>query len=352
MKGLHAVRKLLVIADGNGQIGLGHLKREADLINALGARSGWRAWLATRESSAEALGFFRSFVRADTEIVRLEQDQALPMLIEQVTPDLGVIDLLNGRFDACSATLAASRVLSLGVGDWSEPRPCGTALVLNANPCNLEAKRSLYAASGVTALLGPQYFMAAPELAGGAAAEEAPSRREGPVREILVALGGGDLTNVLGRVLEVIAPLARSRAIRLRVLPSPVSRFKEDNRARFEPTGVEFLQPVESIGPLLQGADLLVASHGNIAYESAILGVPMVAVNLIECQYEQAEEMERLGAVVNAGIGSALRSEAFRELLERVLDDVKLRRRMTERRRALVDGRGLERLIATLDERL
>ena len=339
------MRKLFVIADGGPRIGFGHLKRQADLINALQARAGWRACLATTESSPEAVTFFRELC-PETDHLALPGVEGLGRAIEQAKPDLVVVDVLNGRFEACGAAASACGAVSLAVGDWSQPHPTRTAMLLNANPREVERKRAFYEAAGVEALLGPGYFMAS------AALRQAPGARSprSGVLEVLVALGGGDRTDALARILEALRPITASRGLRVRVLISPVSAFTPDP-ASAENGTVEFLQAVRDVRPLLQSADLLIASHGNIAYESAVLGVPMIAVNLVACQQEQAEEMERLGAVVNAGPGESLESEPFRHLVERLLDDGPGRKAMATRRRELVDGRGLERLMDALDRR-
>ena len=344
-------RRLLILADGSPAIGMGHLKREADLLNALQARSAWRGWLATRDSSPEAISFFQQLAQ-EVDVVEVKQPGALDRLIDAVRPDLATVDFLNGSFDASCEVLAASETFTIGVGDWSIPRPCRTTLVLNANPCQVEAKQAFYASVGVTALLGPDYFMASPAFTANSTRARLEGVTVGPVRELLVALGGGDEQNVLDRLLEVLVPLATTRGIHLRVLQSPVALFVQENRRRFGQPGVEFMWNVKDMVPLLQQTDLLIASHGNIAYESAILGVPMIALNLVVCQDEQAQEMSRCGAVVNLGMGQVLERSRVLDEVVRVLDDPALRALMSQRRRELVDGRGLARLIAAIDERL
>lgn len=341
--------RLLIRADGNPYIGTGHLKREADLAIELIRNGKWRAWLVTLDSSVKAIEFFRVLTKGKVKIIRMEAASEFRRIVARLSPDLIVIDVMNWENELYQEVLEGSNLLSVVVSSWSSGKPCQSDLLVNSNPCELETKERYYKALGVRALLGLRYFMADPNLSKVALSRDVPKKK---ARNVLLALGGGDTRNSVGQLLEILVPLARKRNLHLHVLQSPVSKFVHNNIERFSKEPVDFLWRVESVIPLLCKADLLIGTHGNMGYESAVLGVPMIAVNLVDLQNQQAEEMARYGAVANAGLAHDLDAGEFSEVVEGVLDDYELRRRMWRRRRELVDGRGIYRIIKMIRQLL
>ncbi len=327
---------LLIRAEGNRAVGMGHLKREADLALEM-IRRGWEVSLFTQDSDLQASEFFRQITQ--NKVRHVTDPSAWQDLLRQSR--VLVLDVLHRDDDAAWMTELRGDVkipVSV-VTDDSAPRPCFGDALINCNPCRLEEKVRYYADQKIPAYLGPDWFMADPGL--GPARKQ--YRFSGRLRKIGMIFGGVDEHNTTGMLLDYLRNKIDRLNLSVEVLQSPVSRFREENIRKFVHPGICFHSQLESLSGFLLNCDLLLASHGNAAYEACLVGVPMIAVNQVPRQNEQAEEMERRGAVINAGMDNALRAGKLDEVFEDPGKCPERLRRQSETKRRLVDGEGLRR---------
>lgn len=154
----------------------------------------------------------------------------------------------------------------------------------------------------------------APVLMNGALPPSQPDRA-------FIALGGCPDTGALARILGAVA---RLKAIRhVDVLLSPVG---EDGR------GLPAMPPhqelvlhrgVPELMPLLGQATLVVASMGNLAYEALALGRATCLVGLKDFQHRLADELDRLGLAVSAGLLQHANDRRLTNCLRRTLAEAR-----------------------------
>jgi UDP-2,4-diacetamido-2,4,6-trideoxy-beta-L-altropyranose hydrolase len=148
---------------------------------------------------------------------------------------------------------------------------------------------------------------------------------------VLITTGGGDLGGLAGRV----AAQLRERVAGLELVWGP--GFDSE-----PPPGVTVLElPASLLEPLLR-ADAVVCAGGQTMLEAAATGAPALVLEGAPNQRRQIAALAGLGAVV------PVREKEVPAELDRLLESTSLRRDLSRRAQAAVDGRGALRVAAEL----
>ncbi len=114
---------------------------------------------------------------------------------------------------------------------------------------------------------------------------------------------------------------------------------------------MQIVQPGTSVTMAVEmmNADLVITSAGRTVYEAAAVGVPTIvlAQNLRETTHTH------LGAEhgnLYLGLGRLVTDGTIQDQVSRVLADVELRREMSARARASVDGKGVRRIVRRIED--
>jgi len=101
---------------------------------------------------------------------------------------------------------------------------------------------------------------------------------------------------------------------------------------------------VQNMADLMAQADLAIASFGITAYELAAMGIPAIYICLTDDHAESARAFVDAGIAFNLGKFCEITPEILAWAVFPVLINSELRRRMSARASALVDGRGVNRV--------
>jgi len=96
-------------------------------------------------------------------------------------------------------------------------------------------------------------------------------------------------------------------------------------------------------------ADVAIGGAGTTSWEMCFLGLPGLGVVLADNQQGVADELSKQGILVNLGRSSELAQSTVATELRRLAGSPSARREMSVRGRALVDGRGAERVVSALN---
>lgn len=162
--------------------------------------------------------------------------------------------------------------------------------------------------------------------------------------QVLVTMGGSDpagLTLKAVEALELIdedfhADIVLGRGF---THDSVLSNLLEKTSRQFT-----IRRNVQNMADLMVQADLAIASFGVTAYELAAMGVPAIYICLTEDHAESARAFVDAGIAFNMGKSSEITPETLAQAVFPVLINSELRRRMSARASALVDGRGVNRI--------
>ena len=168
-------------------------------------------------------------------------------------------------------------------------------------------------------------------------------------KNILVTLGGGDADNVTAKVLEALRQLD-GLDVSVQVLVGPLNPHV---CALAERAGahIQLQTDVADTAALMAWADIAVAAGGTTAWELAFMQTPALLLVLAENQAGVAAGIHNFGAAQTLGQAGNLTSVDIADALRGLISDPTRRARMAEHGRVLVDGRGVERVIAAMTER-
>ena len=225
------------------------------------------------------------------------------------------------------------------IDDLARTHDCDLLLDQNFHP----DPNARYATGTFITLLGPRYALLRPEFAQ-ARAHVAP--RDGAVGRLLVFMGGMDADNVTGLVLQAITQLNRP-ALRIDVVIGTNHPAQQAIEAFCEsrPGAQCHVQTFDMAG-LLARADLAVGAGGSATWERCALGVPTLALALVDNQRELLASAARHGFVYAPdGLPTAFTLAMH---IDALLDNTALRSHLSRTAFALVDGKGAQRVAAAL----
>jgi UDP-2,4-diacetamido-2,4,6-trideoxy-beta-L-altropyranose hydrolase len=340
---------LLVRADADLLRGTGRMMRCLALVQAWRGRGGDATFISRCENPAlrariEAAGAGLISLRASDCA-----DGGIAVTRDQLALNKTAVLVLDGndfRFEQQQTLRVSGHPLM--VIDQSAGRERTYAdIVLNPNFGALASNYSPNA--GTTLLTGPTYAMLRPEF--GVWRRRFRSIRT-VARRILVTLGGSDPDNVTLRIIEVLTRLG-APALEVKVVVGPANPHLKTLRKAVASFALpmQLLTDVPDMASLMGWADLAVSDAGSTCWELACLGVPAVVLALTEQQTRLAGEIELNGVAQNLGWHAAISADRLASALDVLLYSSFRRLRMSQQGRALIDGRGAERVVQALRER-
>ena len=337
---------VLIRADA-GRMGTGHVMRCLALAHAWQKTGGRVAFaLATAPATVEA--------RLAADRVAIHRITALPGSTADAAQTVAIAHRLGARrvvvdgyhFDVrFQRAVKAADLALLLVDDYGHAAAYLADLVLNQNLHADEAsyrKREAY----THLLLGTRYALLRQEFLQWRDWTR-PMRPR--TRRVLVTLGGTDPDNATATVIRALR-LLDPRKLEVRVAVGPASAHRDallDDVAGAR-CAMQVLEGVSDMPALMAWADVAVSAAGSTCWELAFMGAPVVLIVLAEHQRAIAASLVRAGMAVDAGWHRQLSEDALAGAVDGLLSTPQVRRQMSSRARALVDGQGARRVATCL----
>jgi len=342
---MSAAQNLVFRCDANVAMGTGHVMRCLALAQAwLGAGVDVTFAMAEATPSIEARLRIESIqvIRLAVAAGSLEDTAQTADLAHKQNAQWVVVD--GYQFDAhYQSQLRSSGLKVLFVDDNGEAAPYSADLVLNQN---LHASEGMYRdrEAHTRLLLGPRYILMRREFGFWRKRKIEIAER---ARRILVTMGGSDPDNVTEQVLQV---LLAEKELELTVVVGGSNPHLASIEAAIAGANgsVRLLKDVGDMPSLMVWADLAVAGAGTTSWEMCMMGLPTALCVLAPNQERIAGELARLGAALNLGYPCRAPKSKTAESLRELVRSEEKRTRMSERSRQIVDGRGAERVQASL----
>lgn len=172
-----------------------------------------------------------------------------------------------------------------------------------------------------------------------------PIRRR--IQKVVVNLGGGDGSRFFPRVLEGL----RMAEAQLEVTGFPGFCFWGQEaiaRTYKSPLRFRWISPNEDAVRLMFQADLVISAGGLSVYEALAVGTPVCALSYDCHQQSAVSALTAAGTCLDLGRGDQLGSTDVLECFVNLNDSPKLRRKLSECGRRLVDGSGALRVARIL----
>lgn len=149
---------------------------------------------------------------------------------------------------------------------------------------------------------GANYALLRPEFAQWR--EASLTRRTVPeLKKILISMGGVDLPNATGRVLDVLKKSALSSDCQISVIMGATAPWLADvkMKAASMPWVTEVVVSVDDMAKRMALSDLAIGAAGSTSWERCCLGLPTLMVTLAQNQLAGASALQDAGAALLVG---------------------------------------------------
>lgn len=198
-------------------------------------------------------------------------------------------------------------------------------------------------------LIGPRYALLRPEFAEWRHWSLERRRRSGPVKRLLVTLGGVDKDNVTGQVLDALSEAHFSEHLEITAVMGASSPWlgQVRNRRLQMPCPTEVVVNATDLAQRMANADLAIGAAGSTSWERCCLGLPSIVLVLANNQQAIAHALHVEGAAYAISA-----NDAMRELVKQwsVITDRDYLDSLGQRAASLVDGLGGGRVLNALIE--
>lgn len=335
--------RVLLRADASEATGSGHVMRCLALAEGLVAR-GHRATIVSAALPAGIRAAVEGRGIPALPISEGSGREALASVVADQGADWVVFDGYEFDEDDLRAAHERTRVMAIADDAAMATYPCD--IVLNQNVyANVEEYAGRTAAR---ALIGPRFALLRSEFARLAeVARSTPDR----ATSVLVTLGGSDPGGLTAPVVRAVRAALADASITVVVGgansqgPAVLSELTDAGQVRV-------VHAAPDMAELMAAADLAISSAGSTTAELAVMGLPSVLLVIAANQRPVAAGMEAAGAALVADdvtTGHGLDAGGLERLVAALADDAAARARMTAAGRALVDGRGVHRVVQAME---
>lgn len=193
-------------------------------------------------------------------------------------------------------------------------------------------------------LLGPQYALLRDEFRQ---LHEQTKPRTGPVKRVLVFLGGVDAGNYTGRIVEALATLGIEE-LHVDVVIGSQHPSREQIESECVQHGFTCHAQTDRMAELMAAADLAIGAGGSASWERCCLGLPTLVVSLAENQIDIAKALDLFGACRYIGSLETASASVMRGAIIDLLNHQSHLEALSEKAYSLVDGLGVDRLCQAL----
>lgn len=314
-------RPVIFLCDATPDIGLGHVSRCLALAEAFQEQG--RRSLFQGRLEAGALDMIGQAGFAHRSMDAAWGDCDREALLEAATtaqPCAVIID----SYAATSHDLSLLQSLDVPVAaidDFARLSRYDCSAVLNFT---VAAPQLPYRGSAKRWLLGPEHLLVRRALRS-ARQKCAPAR--GPLRRVLVCVGGCDRHNLTLRLVRQLRDLDCPCPLHV-VVGASYAETETLKRALTPRDTLEVQIP--DLASALSAADLCICGGGLTKYEAAYLGVPCAVLSQDRDQAMETVQFAEQGLAMDLGLGTAVRDEELSQRLDAALRDEVGQRRLRE----------------------
>lgn len=311
--------KVIIRADGNPEIGIGHINRCAVLADAF-VRKGIECRLICMDNLSA-----RSFLAQKAYAVFISDEDEFYSSSEA---DVCIVDKYDYSGDYYK-NIKSDVILIYD--DVKFEAPAGVKGVINHQ---VYASQSDYS---VRSFCGLQYYTVREEF-------HSVSRKKN-AENIFLCMGGSDPEGQTKRLGSLLKNITKRK---IDVIFGP-GYLDWETRELFgsDPAFNAYNAPA-NLAEIMSECIAAVSGAGGMLYELAAVGVPAAAVVLSDDQKTAAGSFAEKGLCINCGHFTNMTDESFTESFKLLESDNKLLDQMSRKCRMLIDGGGADRLVSDI----
>ena len=346
---------LYIRADGNTEIGMGHVMRCLSVAEAVAETGGQPrpVFITADEGCCHLItdrGFQSIVLDTDYRDMMSELPQLTGLLNQE--DDVILVDSYQVSEEYYMALGQLAKVACLE--DMGEPYPVdllinyniyGTQLAANYQKPSGGKGQSCHDRYPRQILLGVEYMPLRK-----AFQEPSSYLVKDKVTDVTITTGGSDPYFAAAALMDAFLSDSHlsDQKIHWHVISGPFNSFAQQLKSRYQTCDkVTVHENVKDMRSLLLESDIVLSATGSTIYEVSSLGVPMIVFYFAENQRQGAEALEQMTDIVNAGCfasdAGAVTARAV-EAMTRCVSQKEYRSLLHEQEKQLVDGKGALRI--------
>lgn len=260
-------------------------------------------------------------------------------------PDYLIVDHygLDHRWEE---TLAPMTRKTLVIDDLADRRHACDILLDQNLPGDGDTRYRGLANEDTVTLLGPRYALLRPEFTEAGQKSDV---RDAGLRRLLIMFGGFDETGETLKALRGVSEVDADIAIDV-VVSFHNRRVQEIERLVSDLTGVSLAVQPPDIASIMARADFSLGAGGITLWERCAVSLPSASTVVAENQRAQIRAAKEAGLTLLTGDAENTDKTGYREIIHMVRQNPALLKRMSQTCGNAVDGRGVQRIIAVLEE--
>ncbi len=339
-------KRLIVRADANNEIGWGHLMRCLALARAWQDAGGQVTFITDCQSDGLRQRLreegFGTHLLAHPYPHNSDWDRTKGILINHKTTWV----VLDGyHFDeAYQQRIRDCGHRLLVIDDMAHLKHYFADIVLNQN---LHAEQLHYSGEAYTHwLLGTRYVLLRREFLAWKNWKREITK---VAQHVLVTMGGGDPKNSTLGVIQVLQDIDVPGLEAVVVVGASNPHLKLLKAATKQSRiPINLIEDARNMPELMAWADIAISAGGSTAWELAFMGLPAIFLPLTDNQRPITRSLASAGAALDLGYYSEATPVDIRKALVLFLSEKKVRVKMTQRGRQLVDGEGISRVMMSI----
>lgn len=341
------VKKIAVFRpDGGRKVGGGHIMRCLSLASALERQGYDCAFIVSPEASdvvpALAISGYDFFQLC-------EADQNEGTIAQRQWPsgvDWVVVD--HYGLDASMEQTFRDWAKRVMVIDDLANRLHDCDLLLDQTPERTETDYETLLPAGARQLLGPNFALLRPEFSKTRANSLARRETQSSVKTVFVNFGLTDPQGLTLTALEAIKMVFPDVSVDVAIGATAPCLEKVWALAKNQNGLMRLHVGADDIAMLMAGADIAVGAAGTTLWERCAVGLPAVAICVVDNQKKVAQALERAGAASVIQWHANVDAGTIAERLAVISQDPTMIRAMSQKAAALCDGLGAERVVKTM----
>lgn len=338
--------KLIIRADANPIIGIGHVMRCIALAQLWKREKGEIIFLSECPPSIAdritSSGF--DLVHIQASLQGVSAIDATIACIKAEKPDWFVLDGYHFTHVLQKAIRSAGTQLLI-LDDYNHLSFYDADILLNQTP---KAWQFEYKTPHDTfRLMGSRFTMLRDEFVSADYPPPSPSHDK--ASNILVTMGGADPENVTGKIIQSI-DLIPNKKLNIKLLLGPTNPHYTAINHLLSSSGrhYEIITDTTDMPRLLLWAHMAISAGGSTAWELSYFGIPAIYIITSENQKAIVTELSDSGAGINGGWHQKINIKILSDQIIRLLKSPSARNRMAKNGKALVDGKGRQRVVLAM----
>ncbi|MEX3016825.1 UDP-2,4-diacetamido-2,4,6-trideoxy-beta-L-altropyranose hydrolase [Gymnodinialimonas hymeniacidonis] len=347
--------RIAFVATASAELGGGHIMRCLSLARAIYDDAAHRCAAPLFLIGHEASRFAPALQSSGMAVIEIERDPAkmVSALLAHWPDGADWLVLDEYAFDVVDEHVLRGATNRIAVIDDAPTRMHDCDLLIDSKSGRLPAEYKNLAPETSDLLCGARYALLNPDFAARRAelaqtkkaVGAKPPQGESALR-VFVSFG---MTDVGGLTLETVQALSGAGYLVDAVIGAAAPTAARLAAFAKDRSDVTVHVDTPNVADLMMAADLAVGAAGGTSHERCCLGLPTVAVPVVDNQLDIAAELTREGAAHVIGAPNALPDGAqIRAALDHLASDTIGRAAMAQRAARLCDGLGAQRVARVL----